>query len=452
MNESRLNLKQLIGEFHAGVLVYLAMIFVGLLTFQNCSDPLELSDEDASTFSDRLPFAYDVKMDTFSYMSCADMTQTNYDRRALHTFHMGAYEPGSGVRLTEDFLNSTSNFSPEARAEALSRSPTNSGAILQLAVRNTEQNYQQILLNDPNGRLVVVGEDIGNYLGGAPLSAPGIAAALSRKEEERKDLEKSGVQNAPLEYINYFKGTPGFDGRLMESSIRFPNTLKSITDQFYRTVNLSLTFTPENNVLSYNARSPDPENQARKVYGYKYIPIFNGLKRKHDAPNEGVFSGIYQPDGNAILNRTVVELREVNVDTNEGVSWFCPADLRLIMIDPFDETFLDTTVGNEPCTINPTEGGVDDISALSVRDQKRLEVIRRVLRVEDFYVNLQENCVIPKDSKNSCYPKADADGNLTVDINYGRQANNLNCVDNPREGIYGCPNYVSICTREPLPN
>jgi hypothetical protein len=446
-------LKQFFGEFHFGIALYIAMILVGLMTFQNCSDPLKLSDEDASTFSDKLPFAYDVKMDTFSYMSCADMTQLNYDRRALHTFHMGAYEPGSGVRLNDEFLDATVNFRPEARAEALSRSPTNSGAILQFAVRNTEQNHQQILLNDPQGKLVVIGEDIGNYLGGAPLSAPGVASALVLKEVEREEKQKAGDPNATVEYINYFKGTPGFDGRLLETSLRFPNTLKSITDQFYRTVNLSLTFTPENNVLSYNARSPEPENQARRVYGYKYIPTFNGLKRKHGASETGSFSGTWQPSGNAILNRTVVELREVNLITNEGQSWFCPPDLRLVMIDPFDPTFLDTAVGNEPCTVSAAAGGVDDLSGLSARDAKRLEVIRRVLRVEDYYVNIQENCVIPKDSKNSCYPKEDADGNLNVSINYGRGSSPpYYCNDNPEKGEYACPNYVSICVRNPLPN
>ncbi|NQZ00876.1 MAG: hypothetical protein HRT45_09430 [Bdellovibrionales bacterium] len=454
MTRLRLILKQVNREFHLGVVLYLSVIFVGLVSFQNCSDPLELAEEDASTFSDKLPFAYDVKMDTFSYMSCADMTQTNYDRRALHTFHLGAYEPTSGVRLTQEFLDATGNFRPEARAEALSRSPTNTGAILQFAVRNTEVNHQQILLNDPNGRLVVVGEDIGNFLGGAPLSAPGVASALVKEEVERMEAEQAGDLNATLPYINYFKGSPGFDGRLMETKLRFPNTLKSITDQFYRSVNLSLTFTPENNVLSYFARSPNPENQAREVYGYKYIPTFNGLKRKHGANEQGSFSGNIQPSGSSIQNRTIVALREVNLLTNEGKSWFCEPDLRLVMIDPFDSRFFDATVGNEPCTISAAAGGVDDMGSIpSARDRKRLEIIRRVLRVEDFYVNIQENCVVPKDSKNSCYPKADADGNLTVDIKYGIGSSPpYYCNDNPSEGIYECANYVSICTRDPLPS
>lgn len=441
------------GDIHLGAFIYLIMIFFGLLIFQNCSDPLELSEEDASTFSDKLPFAYDVKMDTFSYMSCADMTQTNYDRRAIHTFHIGAYEEGSGVRLRQEFLDATSSFRSSARADALSKSPTNSGAILQFAARNTEQNLQQILLNDPNGKLVVIGEDIGNFLGGAPLSAPGVASALVQKEEERQVLLQEGNQDASLEFIKYFEGTPGFDGRLMQTTLRFPNTLKSITDQFYQTVRLSLTYTPENNVQSYLARSPEPDNQARKAYGYKYTPRFEGLKRKHGVADERGFHGRWLPSTNSIQNRTVVEFRETNLETNEGASWFCPADLRLVMIDPFDATFLDAIVGNEPCTISAIEGGVDETSSLSARDKKRLEVIRRVLRVEDYYVNLNQNCAIPKDSRNSCYPKADANGNLTVNIKYGNgAASDHYCTDNPEEGLYECANYVSICTRTPLPN
>lgn len=432
MLQPRLNLKQWLGGFNLGIMVYVAMVLCSLLVFQNCSEPIEFSEEDQATLSDELPFAYDLKLDTFAYMSCGNLFSTSFDNRAMFNFRMGAYEPTSGIKLSEEYMDRTANYTPEARAEALFRSPTNTGAIVQMGIRNIRQNLQEHFQQERG--TTTFGADIDNFLLGAPLSAPGIGQALSKLEEEQR--------------INYFKGTPGLEGRLIEASLRQYeyDALRVATRGFFNNLGLTVTYTVEENSLSFFARGPDLNNITRRVYGYKYEPTFNGPKKKFGSASEVGYTGTYADTGNVVQDRTVVELREVNLDTNESSVWSCPPDLRLVVINPEDMA----PGGPRPCLRNADTATVDDPSSLNARDRKRLEVIRRVLRVEDYYVNLAQNCVIPKDSRNSCYPN-EAEDNITVTINYGTGAGSANCQDDPSAGTYSCANYVSICTRDPLP-
>lgn len=388
------------------VIISLGVVLSLVMVFQNCAEPLELSETDASTFADNLPFAYDVKMDTFAYMSC-NTEVSSFEPRAVFTFRVGAYESGSGLRLSDDFVDSTKNYSEQARAESLFRSPTNSGAILQLAIRNSSVDYQQILLNSSGA--VQLGKDVENYLNGATLDSPGIATPLLALEEGKR--------------LRYFSGTPGLDGRFLEQSLRFNSVLKSVTDKMLGSTGsrVTLAYTQDNNPLNYFVRGPDKNNLSRSIYGLEFRPTFAPPTRISDKATISTAQ-----DRNRILQSLgVANIAEKT--TKAETMWSCPPEYRYVIIRPED-----AKANANLCPLtnwsydNPPSGR-----------ERELEVLRRVIRVEDYYVNMSKRCIVPKDSANHCYPSE----STGIDIKY----NGTSCNDDPENDIYQCPNFVSVC-------
>lgn len=383
-------------------------IFSLVLIFQNCAEPLELSETDQSTFSDNLPFAYDVKMDTFAYMSC-NTESTAFEPRSIFTFRVGAYEEGAGLKLTDEFLKSTKNYTAQARKEALYRSPTNSSAILQLAVRNSSVDYQQILLNSSGA--VQLGKDIENYLNSATLDSPGVSANLLALEENKR--------------IRYFTGTPGLDGRFLEQSLRFNQVLKSVTDKMQGSTGSRVTvaYTQDNNPLNYFVRGPDKNNLARSVFGVEYRPTFAPPIRLSDRN----FIATAKDRNRILQSLGVVKIAQKN--TTPETMWSCPPEYRYVIIRPEDARANPNLCPLANWTFdNPPTGR-----------EKELEILRRVVRIEDYYVNMSKRCIVPKDTANNCYPTDNE--SYTFNIQY----NGTSCNDNPETGVYECPNFVSVC-------
>ena len=386
--------------FALGIVLSLVMVF------QNCAEPLELSDTDASTFADNLPFAYDVKMDTFAYMSC-NTEISNYEPRAIFTFRVGAYEDGSGLRLNDEFVESTKNYTEQARAESLFRSPTNSGAILQLAIRNSSVDYQQILLNASGA--VQLGKDVENYLNSSTLDSPGIATPLLNLEEGKR--------------LRYFSGTPGLDGRFLEQSLRFNTVLKSVTEKMVGSTGsrVTLAYTQDNNPLNYFVRGPDRNNLQRVIYGQEFRPTFAPPVRISNRASIATAQ-----DRNRILQSLgVVDIAQKN--TRAETMWSCPPEYRYVVIRPEDAKANASLCPLDSWSFdNPPQGR-----------ERELEVLRRVIRVEDYYVNMQRRCIVPRDDANHCYP-SDSTG---INIKY----DGTTCNDDPENDIYECPNFVSVC-------
>lgn len=394
------------------------IIGVGLFTiliFQNCADPLELSNQDASTFSDNLPFAFDAKVDTFGYMSCNNGAE-DYNERAVFTFRVGAYEPGSGLKLSDDFLKATTGFSPDGRAGALFQSPATSGSIMQLGIRSAGSGDYQPVLSHTAGA-VVRGLDIGNYFGGSPLDSPIIAQRLVNLPEGER-----------LRYIN---NTTGFNGRYFEESVRFPSVFESMHSNLKNSA-LVLSYTLENDPDSYFAKGPDPANPKQSIYGIEMQPAFVG------PVSLGTQTGAMNVDleYNKIVSRLNVIEDITQKNQVASVAWSCSPEFRYTIVRPEDNL----NASNQPC---PTTGVkakwlYDDPAQLTESQQRELEIVRRMIRVEDYYVNLDDKCIIPKENKDRCYPKPN--GNGDIQITYTGST----CNDDPANDSY-CPNFLSIC-------
>lgn len=400
----QLNKKKL--TLGAGLLAIVAAV---ILLFQNCADPLDLASEDALSYNNQLPFAFEATVDTLSYMSCSNVP-ASYESRALFTFRAGAFTSEAGLRLSSAFHAQTGNFSVAQRAQALSESARNRQSILQMAIRPKMQ-YQSILT--ASGSNVREGKDYYSLLG--ELDSPEIAEALSAL--------------AVGDWINYFAGVLGLDNRSVEGSLYFLDSetiANSVRTQLNDSGVLTFTYAP-GTTGEYAARGPSSGSETA-VYG------------------AGFELGFRLPPGRSSGVRRALDdndIREISLETNSpsGVNmaaWSCPNDLALKIVRVQD--LASVTCNREP----------DSITALS-DPNSRLSIIRRILPVEDWYVDTTNNCIVSKHEDDmKCYGSAT---DVTVVYSTGSACDNgkadldgdgsLDVTDNTKV----CAHYVSVCTR-----
>ena len=108
--------------------------------------------------------------------------------------------------------------------------------------------------------------------------------------------------------------------------------------------------------------------------------------------------------------------------TNASVSWSCPTSLRFKIVRPEDVGILidDKRLVNCNRVIDP--------QVLS----SGLAAVRRVLRAEDWFVDMANRCIIPKPGRvGACYGE-------DLDIEYGAES----C-----EGNVACTHFFSLCVQ-----
>lgn len=337
-----------------------AGILTIVLFFQNCADPLGLTTEQSS-FVDHLPFGYDNTLDTMAYMSCGGGT-SSANRQAIWSFRMGAYGAGSGLKLNQGYLAITSNFSAQQRGAALSESPNNRDANLQLAIREL-RSFQSILSS--NGSDPDEGEDYVNLLG--PLDQSEIAQKLASADPQN-----------PVR-INYFPGLAGVSGKTIEGAIRFTaseTAAASVRGQLSGNGILAATYTRgDDNETS--ARGPGG-NINEKVYGQGYRVSF--------IPGE---AGESEPRVLASVDEINLLTSRADVETTRP--WSCFSNLRFRIGRSCVDCACSTDSGQNPET---------------------MAVVRRVLQVEHWWVNLNNACVVQKSPAQQCYPNGSVYNNF----------------------------------------
>lgn len=372
-----------------------------LMVFQNCADPLEFAGQDAASVENNLPFAFETKMDTISYMSCSNIDVSTFQPRAIYTFRMGAYTSGHGIRLSEEFMGLTKGYADSERANSLFASPLNRSASLQIALRKAK-SYQEVLINSDG--IVREGFDFSNFL--APLDTSGIATRLAVTPEG--------------DYVSYFAGTAGLGTRFVEQSIRFIES-ESKADQMRnhlmgigvdRPSHLSLTYSAGLD-QPYFARAPI-QGAGDYVFGVGYEVGFRTAHGYNGAPRRGL--------------STIEEYTLTDGRKNPNAVWNCGQDnYSFMVVRPQDAPAQGCATAADP---SPT--------SLNAVQKKRLELIRRVLRPEDWFVDVTRAagpCVVRKNNNARCY--GDIDGEPTV--SYAKA-----CVES---GTTVCPHFVSVCER-----
>jgi hypothetical protein len=390
-------------------LIFPAALIIALFIYQNCADVQNDSLNSASSFEAQLPFAYNPVVDTIAYMSCSEMSDTSFEPRAYFTFRAGAYNASTGgLTLTTLFRQATAYYAPTDRGNALSLSDVNNNTLLSLSIRSAS-NYQSLWATDS----VTAGNELDAFL--PQLNSDFIAGPLATSGSNQM--------------INYFPGN--VDQRLMEASLRFlkfenvaADTRKNIDNG---SALLVAGFTKSADVMDQGLRSPvdftfnEPAptptpnvtpTEANRVYGIGYKLAFS-LPEGYSNGDLRVLSSLQG-------------IQEIDLSTGQmrAANWDCSQNYEFMIVRPEDKV-----AGVVYCNaiVDRYNGGTQ---------QAQLAALRRVLRVEDWWIDLDNRCVMPKNSPDFCYG-----GTLgTRAIQYGIAS----CVDGQTTV---CPHFVSVCIR-----
>jgi hypothetical protein len=371
-----------------GVIVSLA---ASLLLFQNCSSPEDPQESSLSSqtgqsgYMAQLPPAYDAKLDTVAHMSCSNITE-NLPRRAYFTYRAGAYSNLSGgLTMTQAFRDATRFYNTKQRAEGLQQSTANSNTRLNLAIRS-EANLDSVY---KEGGLAV-GEEIESFL--PPLDTAAVAGPLA------------GL--APGQMMNYFPG-PGSQ-RLMEASLRFykyENVVKDTRDRLGASDSTTAAYL----AMGFSSTA-DEANQVlrRPLTG-------SGFKLTFNLPS-GYSGG---------ERRVIGSVQERNLATGQptGSTYDCLTNYQFMVIRPEDKA-----AGRVVCNafVDKSDNATEEAA---------LRALRRVLRVEDWYVDVKNHCILPRGTGDYCY--GDLQGR-TIQYGVSTCANTSTTM---------CPHFVSICIR-----
>lgn len=412
-----------------------AAVILACLFFQNC-DSTSMDTQNSSQSS--MPFAYTPVVDTIAYMSCSDIASTGFEPRAYFSFRAGAYNSATGgLAISNDFYTETKNYDPTDRGGLLSSSDANSGIYMNLSIRSAG-NYQSLWATTS----ATQGNEFDVFL-------PQLDSA---------QIEGPLASSANGQMVNYFPGDQ--DKRLMEASLRFlqyENVAQDTRNNLdNRNAYLIAGFTSTADPADQNLRSPVDFNfTCPSQLGENYNPYThtcqtgpiptvapNPLPNQQNevfgiayVPNDQMFA---LPQGYTGGDRRVLSssgLQEMDLTTGQirASNWDCSQSYEFMIVRPEDKA-----AGTVIC--NAT---VDRYS--NTTQQAELNAIRRVLRVEDWWVDLDNRCVMPKGTGDYCYGQAvDQAQAGMVTIQYGLSS----CVDNLAKAPFTvCPHFVSVCIR-----
>ncbi|MGE3759601.1 MAG: hypothetical protein AB7H97_17680 [Pseudobdellovibrionaceae bacterium] len=390
---------------HLGVIAGVCL----LLAFQNCAQPAQ-EDSLNSSLEELTPFAYNAQPDTVSHMSCSGMSDAGPDRRAYFSFRVGAYNPATGgLGTRKEFREAMKYYNNDQRARVFGISSKNSNTYLSLSIRDIK-NYQ-LVWKEGETR---AGEELDAML--PELDSPQIAGPLAAS-----GTLSDGSGNGS--WMNYFPGSG--DKRLMEGSLRyyhFENTMAETRAALHRgdTI-MAVSYSGTADSQDTKLRLPDdhpndnislPNNRAYGTGFYLTFAVssrFTGGEARVLSPNNGI--------------------REIDLTTNTDKygNWDCNAAYQFMIVRPEDN--YKTATCNPFVDPNP--------STLSATDQAALIAIRRVLRVEDWFVDLTNRTVMPKRTGDYCYGPLNG-----RTITYSSPSNS--CANT---NTTMCPHFVSVCIK-----
>lgn len=378
-----------------------------LLAFQNCAQPADDGSLNSS-LEELTPFAYNAQPDTIAHMSCSGMSDAGPDRRAYFSFRVGAYNPATGgLGTLKSFREAMKYYNNDQRSRVFGISSKNSNTYLSLSIRDIS-NYQKVWKEGETR----AGEELDAML--PDLSSAQIAGPLAASTD-RPDGTGNG------NFINYFPGSG--DKRLMEGSLRyyhFENTMAETRGALHKgdTI-MAVSYSDSADSQDTKLRVPDDDPRdnislpTNRAYGTGYYLTFavsakfSGGEARVLSPNNGV--------------------REIDLRTNtdKAGSWDCNTAYQFMVVRPEDNFKTATTnpfVDPNPATLSPT-------------DQASLIAIRRVLRVEDWFVDLPNRTIMPKRTGDYCYGPLNG---RTITYAPSVCANTNTTM---------CPHFVSVCIK-----
>lgn len=435
---------------HYRQVINMAFLCLGiLLGFQNCGAPapeLEESTDASSTDTSTEPtdeiFAYDMSVDHVSYMSCSNMSGSPL-RRAFYTFKVGAYE-NEGFKLTNDFIaqfekDFSSSYIDELESirTSIANSQNNAATEAQLSLRS-ELNLQAV--RKPSGvttaRLnLEYATFFDNGQGVGRLDRSLVVGSVY-------DLPRS-------QRLNFLSNVAGVsDTRRVEASVHFNTATSNVTSEQVRS--LVNEIVPDNSGPAFlgitysNYEGTYKTNALAPIAGSKEAVYGRGFKFEFTA-GHGISRNVSStlPEYSIAHQRVLNDVYEYDLldPTSGGNSsaWVCPKDHRFVIVDQIDLFEGENTGADTVCNTSADPLDPDTFWASTPSKARAFKRLRQFLRAEDWYIDMDRQCVVSKHNSVSCY----GDRSAGQTVNY--RSNDTDTVNCGRNGDDLCPHYVSVC-------
>ena len=374
-----------------------------ILLFQNCTQPPSSNGSTIDAAALNLDFAYDTVIDQIAYMSCSNLASGSFDTSAYFSFRAGAYNQG-GIGLRSSFLTNTATAPAVRKATLLSTSPANTNTVLQLAIRDINA-YQNI--RTASGTQPILHEDYSNLF--TPLGTLDVANAMVAMPA-----------NGRIKY--YADGTVAgtrIEGDLsFASSYGLMNSIRQITSNTsYMTLTYSHAGAANSSGGETLALSPADVGSLNTGVDTNKSVYGRGFSLRYGQPS---VSGLYAQFPQVALREVDEYSLETITDRSNVSTWSCPAQMQFRIV-----RMQDLAVAGANCLIKP------DPPTLS----NDLATVRNTLRFEDWYVDMDNHCIIPKKTGPDCYGSG-----ATVIYPSGSACDSTNVATQ-------CVAYTSICIR-----
>jgi len=382
-----------------------------------------------------MDFAYDATLDQIAYMSCPAL-KDNADPDAYFSIRAGAYRTG-GLKLKDEFFQTYSKKLPERLIELLHDSPANSNTVMQLAIRQVG-SLNTVIKNPGNPR---PGIDYANLL------------AILGNYETNTHLVKTGLDPVTGAITGvrtkYMRASGYLRGARMEGNLNFGSSesiASSLRDGYLNTGKAVLALTYAHASASgsnTDVRTPglifdDQPLRYDTAYGKGYRLSFTKPDGAKGFPEYGP-NGQPKPNTEVIPYPTNIlyDVKEYDL-LNPGVvtgSWVCPTNLRFRIV----RNGTDLTDANCKRAPDPELSKVTNPN-----EALRIKIARNSLRVEDWYIDFENGCVIPKKDLGGCYGDL-----LYVRYNYQSHpgCDPYSTKETNSYNSQACLAWVSICYR-----
>lgn len=423
----RVFLRRYFNKKYIALYLFLAVVF----SFQNCADPLPSGAEDADSISakaDKYPFAFDTKIDTFSYMSCSGTSDSVFNNQALYTFKTGAYNAGSGVGLNGAYVAAVGNTRLSRQQTFLSEGAQNRGAQLQAALRKRHSLLEYYISSPGSGG--VEGLDYDNLI--TPLVSDELIQPI---------LSANGSK------IGYFSNLLGLENRRVESSLYFNGNETLANDIRLRMNNGEVIYTLSyaNTIGDEPLKPLTPGDPSVEAYGLGLRLLFSKGHGMDEVTGQlRTFTG--EADARVVYDIREIDLLKTTIEKSTSeANWVCPAHLKFMIVRPEDndKVWCGVPIGQNSAWLANGLFEDPDLLVSSGRvTQVEYEAVRAMLPIEYWHVDFTRQCIVPKEPEDKCYDKQ-----VEKDINYQNEGTDTTCKIDGEEGSLQCPHYATVCYR-----
>ena len=420
------------------ILAFLLSFGIIGIFFQNCTTAVPFGNENYySKLVSSSVFPYEVGFDQVAYLSCSEQGNIQSDGEGtFFTFRVGSYR-NMGIRITQEYRDQIEKITEQNIINALNESQMGSGLNLQFAIRSLD-NLQTIYVDQKNGSEGIEGSDYQNFF----------------PQTGDEDLSNILWYLDPDLYLrNYSSGLRAREYRF-EGHLKFmtsQNMERSLRSFFSNRGAITLTFAKfgENKPVGPGhfialqdedqKNDSDLNNIRQNVFGMAVRPRF----KQPDIPGGGSPGPDMPPRVMGSVTEHIIDRRKTI--SNVGV-WECPGDMQFMIVLPEDATYRELDLNFKPtgdeiirCAMKPDP----------IQPGPRLQIIRQSLYSEDWYVDLDRSCVVPKAGfvvPGTCYG-LNSKTRETHKIHYEVfDSSKKECGFQSDLGL--CPHYASVCYRK----